>query len=83
MNGHNPAPARKICKCARLNAPSRLTCFGQRCPCYSSRLPCVSCMCRGCRNPRKEPMVLRNADDDKSDCELEPQMPRLSPEPRT
>lgn len=67
LNGQGDALPRKICKCARLNAPSRLTCFGQRCPCYSSRLPCVSCMCRGCRNPRKESSLLRNADEDKSD----------------
>lgn len=72
----------KVCKCARLNAPSRLTCFGQRCPCYSKRLPCISCMCRGCRNPRKEPALLRNGDDDRSDVEHDPSMPRLSPEPR-
>lgn len=73
----------KVCKCARLNPPSRLTCFGQRCPCYSNQLPCISCMCRGCRNPRKETGLLRNGDDDRSDGEHDPPMPRLSPEPRT
>lgn len=73
----------KTCKCARLNAPSRLTCFGQRCPCYSNHLPCTDCMCRGCRNPCKGPSNHhRDEDKEKSDGEHDPPMPRLSPEPR-
>ncbi|KAK7484428.1 hypothetical protein BaRGS_00024313 [Batillaria attramentaria] len=79
--GVSATPQRKVCKCARLNAPTRLTCFGQRCPCYSSCLPCIDCMCRGCRNPRKQPSHPRH-DDDRSDAEHDPPMPRLSPEPR-
>ena len=82
LTGNHKETSRKVCKCARLNAPSRLTCFGQRCPCYSKRLPCISCMCRGCRNPQKQPALLRNGDDDRSDVEHDPPMPRLSPEPR-
>lgn len=82
LTGNHKETSRKVCKCARLNAPSRLTCFGQRCPCYSKRLPCISCMCRGCRNPQKQPALLRNGEDERSDVEHDPPMPRLSPEPR-
>ncbi|XP_050389213.1 E3 ubiquitin-protein ligase MSL2 [Patella vulgata] len=55
---------RKICKCARNNQPSPLTCLGQRCPCYSNKRACVGCMCRGCRNPRheKDPSVFSEND---------------------
>ncbi|KAL8594770.1 hypothetical protein ACOMHN_047488 [Nucella lapillus] len=74
------APARKVCKCARLNLPSRFTCFNQRCACYSHRLPCNNCSCRGCCNPLKTAAVPRNAHD-KSDVEHDPTMPVLSPEP--
>ena len=81
LTENHTGSSRKACKCALLTSPSRLTCFGQRCPCYSNHLPCISCLCRGCRNPRKEPVLLRNSDD-KSDGEHDPPMPILSPEPR-
>ena len=45
------------CRCGLATAkPGNLTCCGQRCPCYSAFKGCVDCRCRGCRNPRGDPM---------------------------
>lgn len=53
------APKLKIgCRCAMATpAPGKLTCCGQRCPCYAAFHGCCpSCKCRGCRNPRGDPV---------------------------
>jgi len=46
------------CRCAMATpAPGKLTCCGQRCPCYAAFHGCsTSCKCRGCRNPRGDPV---------------------------
>jgi len=46
------------CRCALATpAPGKLTCCGQRCPCYAAFHGCSpSCKCRGCRNPRGDPV---------------------------
>ncbi|XP_076435963.1 E3 ubiquitin-protein ligase MSL2-like [Babylonia areolata] len=81
VSGGLAQPSRKVCNCAYLNQPSRLTCSGQRCPCYSSQQACVSCLCRGCRNPCTHPTAMTNGDGgNRSDGEHDLTMPTLSPE---